>query len=63
MMRINVILKRDHESTKKIVVGDLIVDEDAHLLTISGQRIDLPNQPNKDIANFQENLTKLKNIL
>ncbi|MBR4461583.1 MAG: response regulator transcription factor [Erysipelotrichaceae bacterium] len=44
MMRINVILKRDANTTSKIVVDGLIVDEDAHTVTIDGERVDLANK-------------------
>ena len=44
MMRVNVILKRDNKQTNKIIVKDLIVDEDAHTVTIDGNRIELANK-------------------
>ena len=45
MMRIKVILKREHRSTgSRIIVKDMILDEDAHTLTIDGERIDLSNK-------------------
>jgi len=44
MMRISVILKRSNKSVNKIVVGGLVLDEDAHILTIDGERVDLANK-------------------
>ena len=45
MMRIKVILKRENRSTgNRIVVKDMILDEEAHTLTINGERIDLANK-------------------
>ena len=45
MMRINVILKRDKKaSSGKIVVDGLVMDEDAHMVTIDGQRVALANK-------------------
>ena len=45
MMRINVILKRDIGVTNKVIVVDkMIVDENAHLVTIDNKRIDLANK-------------------
>lgn len=44
MMRIKVILKRENKSTSKIAVKDMILDEDAHTVTINGERIDLANK-------------------
>ncbi|MBQ6560204.1 MAG: response regulator transcription factor [Erysipelotrichaceae bacterium] len=44
MMRINVILKRDTKACGKIIVDGLILDEDAHTVTINGERIDLANK-------------------
>ena len=44
MMRINVILKRDNKNSTKIVVKDLVLDEDAHTVTIKNKRVDLANK-------------------
>lgn len=44
MMRIKVILKRENKENGRIVVKDLILDEDAHTLTIKGERVDLANK-------------------
>lgn len=45
MMRINVILRRDISSTNKVIIIDkMIVDENAHLVTIDDKRIDLANK-------------------
>ncbi len=44
MMRIRVILKREMMSSEKIVVDGLIVDEDAHTVTIDGERVNMANK-------------------
>ena len=44
MMRIKVILKRENKTTSKIAVGQLVVDEDAHTVTIDGERVDMANK-------------------
>ena len=44
MMRIRVILKRENAASTTISVGDMIIDEDAHTVTIEGKRVDLPNK-------------------
>lgn len=44
MMRVKVILKRDNKQTSRIVIDGLIIDEDAHMVTIDGQRVDLANK-------------------
>lgn len=45
MMRINVILRRDVSTVNKVIVVDkMIVDENAHLVTIEDKRIDLANK-------------------
>ena len=44
MMRVNVILKRDNRKSNKIIVDKLVLDEDAHTLTIDGKRVDLANK-------------------
>ena len=44
MMRVNVVLKRDGKTSSKIIVDGLIVDEDAHMVTIDGKRVDLANK-------------------
>jgi len=44
MMRINVILKRDNKVSNKIVIKDLVLDENAHIVTIGNKRIDLANK-------------------
>ena len=44
MMRIKVILKRENKSSSRIVVGDMVLDEDAHTVTINGERVDLANK-------------------
>ena len=42
MMRIKVILKRDNQSDEKLIYGDIVIDKEAHILTIKNKRIDLP---------------------
>ena len=44
MMRVSVILKRNNKYNNRIVIDKLIVDEDAHSVTIDNQRIDLANK-------------------
>ena len=44
MMRIKVILKRDNKHESKIIVDGLILDEEAHTVTIDGKRIELANK-------------------
>lgn len=44
MMRIKVILKRDNTVSNRIIVDKLILDEDAHIVTIDNERIDLANK-------------------
>ena len=44
MMRIMVILKRENKGSSRIVVKDMVLDEDAHMVTINGERVDLANK-------------------
>ena len=44
MMWIKVILKRENKDASKIVVDKLVLDENAHTVTIDGKRIDLANK-------------------
>ncbi|MBR4470212.1 MAG: response regulator transcription factor [Erysipelotrichaceae bacterium] len=44
MMRIKVILKRENKSTNRIIVNELVVDEDAHTVTVCGERVDMANK-------------------
>ena len=44
MMRIKVILRRENKTSNKIVLDTLIVDEDAHMVTIDGDRVDMANK-------------------
>lgn len=44
MLRIKVILRRYDSDTNLIKVKDLIIDLDAHSVTIDGKRIELPNK-------------------
>ena len=44
MLRIKVILKRENKAVSKIVVDQLVLDEDAHTVTIAGNRVDLANK-------------------
>ncbi|MBO4358432.1 MAG: response regulator transcription factor [Erysipelotrichaceae bacterium] len=56
MMRINVILKRDNKSSNRIVVKDMILDQDAHTVTIKGERIDLANKEYELLLYLMENM-------
>ena len=44
MMRIKVILRRENKTSNKIVLDTLVVDEDAHMITIDGDRVDMANK-------------------
>ena len=44
MMRIKVILKRENKGSGRIIVKDMILDEDAHTVTIKGERVELANK-------------------
>ena len=45
MMRIKVILKRDNKETvNKIVIDGLIVDTEAHIVTVDNKRVELANK-------------------
>ena len=44
MMRVKVILKRENKASSRIVVEDMVLDEDAHTVTINGERVDLANK-------------------
>jgi len=44
MMRIKVILKRENKTSNKITVNGLVVDEDAHTVTVDGERVDMANK-------------------
>ena len=44
MMRIKVILRRENKTSNKIVLDTLVVDEDAHMVTIDGDRVDMANK-------------------
>ena len=56
MMRINVILKRDNKSSNRIVVKEMILDQDAHTVTIKGERIDLANKEYELLLYLMENM-------
>ncbi len=56
MMRIKVILKRNNNYSEKIVIGELSVDENAHIVTIRDERINLANKE------YELLLLLLKNI-
>ena len=43
-MRIRVILKRDGKADPRIVIDGLVIDEEAHTVTIDGERKDLANK-------------------
>ena len=44
MMRVKVILKRQDKAEDKIVIDGLIIDTDAHMLSVDGKRVDLANK-------------------
>ena len=44
MMRIKVILKRDNKGESKIVIDGLVIDNEAHIVTVDGERADLSNK-------------------
>ena len=44
MMRIKVILKREMKQSNRIVIDGLVVDEDAHTVTVDGERGDMANK-------------------
>ncbi|MBR3227316.1 MAG: response regulator transcription factor [Erysipelotrichaceae bacterium] len=44
MMRIRVILKRDHKEDNSITVEGLTIDTEAHTVFIDGERVDLANK-------------------
>ena len=57
MMRVNVILRRDVSNTSKIIVVDeLAVDENAHLVTIANKRIDLANKEYELLLYLMKNM-------
>ncbi len=56
MMRINVILKRDSKSGSRIVVDGLVLDEDAHTVTINGERADLANKEYELLLYLMKNM-------
>ena len=44
MMRIRVILKRSDKEVTRTIIEGLVIDEDAHMVTVDGERADLPNK-------------------
>ena len=44
MMRIKVILKREMKQSNRIVIDGLVVDEDAHTVTVDGERVHMANK-------------------
>jgi len=44
MMRIKVIIKRENKPTNIIKIDTMEIDEDAHLVTIDGERLELANK-------------------
>lgn len=57
MMRIKVILKRDiKDNNRRIVVNELVMDNDAHQVTIKGERIDLANKEYELLNYLLENM-------
>lgn len=56
MMRVNVILKRDNKKSNKITVDKLVLDENAHTVTIDGERVDLANKEYELLLYLLENI-------
>ena len=56
MMRIRVILKRENKSTNRIIVDGLAVDEDAHTVTIDGERVDMANKEYELLLYLMKNI-------
>lgn len=44
MMRIKVILRRENKANSKIIIDGLVLDEDAHTVTVDGVRVDMANK-------------------
>lgn len=44
MMRIKVILRRENKVNSKIIIDGLVLDEDAHTVTVDGVRVDMANK-------------------
>ncbi len=56
MMRINVILKRDNKTSNRITVDDMVLDRDAHTVTVKGKRVDLANKEYELLLYLMENM-------
>ena len=56
MMRIKVILKRENKDTNRISVNGLIVDTDAHMVTINGEKIELANKEYELLLYLMKNM-------
>ena len=44
MMRVKVILKRENKDSNKIIVNTLVLDEDAHNVSVDGETVNLANK-------------------
>ena len=56
MMRVKVILKRDGKSSNRITVDGLVLDEDAHAITVDGKRVDLANKEYELLLYLMKNM-------
>lgn len=56
MMRVKVILKRDNKDANRIVFNDLVIDEDAHTVSIDNQRIELANKEYELLLYLMKNM-------
>ena len=63
--RVEVVLRRYHKAEQKIIVGDVVVDVEAHRVTRAGRPVELTNKEfgllvlfvkNKNVALFRETL-------
>ena len=59
MMRIKVILKREMKATNKITVKGLVVDEDAHMVSIDGERVDMANKEYELLLYLLKNMDQI----
>ena len=56
MMRVKVILKRDGKSSNRITVDGLVLDKDAHAITVDGKRVDLANKEYELLLYLMKNM-------
>jgi len=59
MMRVKVILNRNNNpKADKIIFKDLVIDEEAHNITINGQKLELPNKEYELLLLLVKNIGK-----